>query len=321
MGKDAVDSLVEVNAISDNKSDITNVGDMKRVELRFGQPGKAYRYIRTNTDAFNYAGDSGFVDVPFQVWVKDDYLALEYQLAVGFTEYANPSDTFANADGIYDPGFYLFRSKEYIIIFNDPYDPTGNQYVYTGKENIWANLTDGYSLLRQNPRYTDSLWAIAKSPWFNALYVAGLERTGNPNTPMTGTYAINVSYPLTTNDKYRFTVNSDLTTDEKKDLFNKINVFPNPLFLYNPVTGYTGEPADEPYVTFSYLPNEVTIRIYSLSGMLIKTLRKDDTSPFMKWNLLNEYNRRVASGMYLAIVSNPQFGKKVLKFAVIIPEN
>ena len=319
MGNDIDDSMGVVDAIWDNKSDVTKANDLKRVELRFGQTGKAYRYIK-GLSTYRYAQDTGWVDVPFQAWVNDKTLGLEYQLAVGFTESALSLDTLANADGIYDPGFNVFDSKEYIIIFNTPYDPTGNQYEYTGNSARWANISDGFNLNRNDPRYSDSLKTIAASPGFNALYIAGLQRIGDPKTPMTGTYAINVSYPLTTNDRYRFTVNNNLSLNEEKDLFNKINVFPNPLFLYNPVTGYTVEPADEPYITFSYLPNQVTIKIYSLSGMLVKTLRKDDTSPFMKWDLLNEYENRVASGMYLAIISNPVFGDKVLKFAIIQPQ-
>jgi len=50
-------------------------------------------------------------------------------------------------------------------------------------------------------------------------------------------------------------------------------------------------------------------------------LEKSDESPYMKWDLKNEYGRRVGSGMYLAIVSNLRLGEKVLKFAIIQPKN
>ena len=117
MGNDIYDSMGVVDAIWDNKSDVTKANDLKRVELRFGQTGKAYRYIK-GLSTYRYAQDTGWVDVPFQAWVNDKTLGLEYQLAVGFTESALSLDTLANADGIYDPGFNVFDSKEYIIIFN-----------------------------------------------------------------------------------------------------------------------------------------------------------------------------------------------------------
>ncbi|MFO7526223.1 MAG: hypothetical protein R6W68_12295, partial [Ignavibacteriaceae bacterium] len=75
--------------------------------------------------------------------------------------------------------------------------------------------------------------------------------------------------------------------------------------------------------TFTNLPNEeITIRIYSLSGSLLRTLNKDagSTSPFLNWNLQNEAGLRVASGLYLAIVQSPSYGEKVLKFSIIMPQ-
>jgi hypothetical protein len=72
------------------------------------------------------------------------------------------------------------------------------------------------------------------------------------------------------------------------------------------------------------LPEEVTIKIYSLSGVLLRTLRTEDKesagSTFLKWDLLNESELRVASGMYIALVESPGFGQKILKLAIIMPQ-
>ncbi len=322
MGKDVVDPLRFPAAIHPtNKSKITRALDMKSVELRFGETGKAYRYLRKlNSIAYKFAGDSGFVDVPFQAWAVDKNSRTEYQLAVGFTESALDSDTLGNPDGIYEPGTDVFGSKEYIIIFNSPYDPEGNAYAYTGRSVSWANLGGGYNLSTGDPRFNDSLKAIAKSPYFDALYVSGIQRAvGQETAEMTGIYSIEIPSILKPEDRYRFKVNLDITADTEKDLFNKINVFPNPLFANNPVTAYTGESGQ--YVTFSFLPNEATIKIYSLAGHLIRSLEKNDESPYMKWDLKNEFGKRVGSGMYLAIVSNFRLGEKILKFAIIQPKN
>ena len=321
MGEDVFDPLGFPSAIRwRNKSTITRATDMKSVELRFGETGKAYRYLRRLSFKYSYAGDSGFVDVPFQAWTVDKVSGTEYQLAVGFTESALGSDTLRNPDGIYDPGTDVFGSKEYIIIFNSPYDPEGNVYAYTGRSGRWADLGNGYNLSSSDPRFNDSLKIIAKSPYFDALYVAGIQRAvGQETAEMTGIYSIEIPSILKPEDRYRFKVNLDITADTEKDLFNKINVFPNPLFANNPVTAFTGESGQ--YVTFSFLPEEVIIKIYSLAGHLIRTLEKNDESPYMKWDFKNEYGRKVGSGMYLAIVSNLRLGEKVLKFAIIQPKN
>jgi len=321
MGRDVVDPLGFPSTLhSSNKSSVTKASDMKNVEIRFGVTGKAYRYLKTGFK-FNYAADSGFVDVPFQAWAIDENSGTEYQLAVGFTETALVSDTLGNPDGKYDPGTDVFGTKEYIIIFNSPYDPTGDAYAYTGNSDRWANLGGGYNLIPSDPRFNDSLKTIAKSPYFDAIYVAGIQRAlGQETAEMTGIYRIGISSPLTPGDKYRFIVKMDVTAATEKDLFNKINVFPNPLFAYNPGVGYTGGSPDAPYVTFSNLPTQINIKIYSLSGNLIRSLVKEDADPYMTWDLLNENGLRVASGMYLAIVSNPEFGQRVLKFAIIMPQ-
>jgi flagellar hook assembly protein FlgD len=96
------------------------------------------------------------------------------------------------------------------------------------------------------------------------------------------------------------------------------------LYGFNTGTSYSNSAADEPFVTFSNLPTEVSIKIYSLSGQLLRTLNQDNKisegSPFLRWNLQNESGLRVASGMYLAIVSSPKYGDKVMKFAIIMPQ-
>jgi hypothetical protein len=116
----------------------------------------------------------------------------------------------------------------------------------------------------------------------------------------------------------------NLTASETKSLFDKITVFPNPLYGYNPQTSYSKSPSDVPWVTFSNLPEKVTINIFTLSGTRLRTLTTADksspTSPFIRWNLQNEAGLRAASGMYLAIVSCPGLGDKVLKFAIIMPQ-
>jgi len=125
---------------------------------------------------------------------------------------------------------------------------------------------------------------------------------------------------------YQFTLDgTTISAQEEQDLWNIVNVFPNPLYGFNEYTGYANDPPDDPWVTFSNLPpTDITISVYSLSGTLVRTLTQDDrdedNSPFLRWDLLNDAGLRVGSGMYLAIVSSPQYGDKVLKLAIIMPQ-
>lgn len=331
MGND-LDSTQLVGEIVAATSTITKAESMRRVEIRFGEPSKAYRYLKPGpSTTYAYpdpnSGEPGFIDVPYSVWVKDFNYGEEYQLATGFTEATSLDGSFGHPDAKYNPYNDISNSKEYIVIFDSPYNPNGDDVLYTGTgtgQRPFALLNRGYNIDKTDPRVTDEIAEIAKSKWFNALYVVGLETKDSSDTfNPTGTYVINVNYPLTVLDKYTYTPSLELTAAEEEAKFKTVNVYPNPLYGFNPLTSHGGKP-DEPFVTFTNLPNEVTVKIYTLSGILVRTLGTEDkssvTSPYLQWDLENEDGLRVASGMYLAIVSNPDLGDKVLKFAIILPQ-
>lgn len=338
-------------------SSVTKADSMKHVEIRFGAPnaGKAYRYLHgfavgsfLQTNAiFRYAegvtdadtvgkGEvgkfgQGFVDVPFTAWAIDKVTKKERQLAVGFIEsrkFPNRNPVWGNADGFWNPDTSSNTANEVIIVFDYNYKADGSHKELTGGDfngtKVWANLAQGWT----PPEGSGLDTLVAKSRLFNALYVVVFRQDSAHLTYTPGdilTIPVS-SYPYTDKDKFTFATNKGglLSEEQKKDLFNKVTVFPNPLFAYNPATSYNNGNPDEPFVTFSNLPDEVTIKVYTLSGILIRTMTTQDkmsaTSPFLRWNLENESGLRVASGVYLAIVSSPGFGEKILKFSIIMPQ-
>lgn len=367
------------------KSTYLTTDKLRKVEIRFGEEGfgKAYRYITgykkpqlgsgqvadylypyaeaiTSTDTvgkgpigkWDVANNRpiGYVDVPFQAWVVDEQNGEEYQLAVGFIEAKSSRPFHATfpkgiPDGIWDPGTFVPDRGEFLIIFDRPYDPNGNQIELTGGEfqtgsgpvTVYADIVRWYNA--GNPNYipkiptdaqgiTEEQKAIFESPFLGTMYLLGLARIDStswfvPGDVMTIPLA---TYPYTENDVYQFSTLAGTTVTEadERARWEKVNVYPNPLLGYNTLSNYYSNTPDEPFVTFTNLPEEVTIKIYSLSGTLLRTLTTDDkdspTSPYLRWNLQNESELRVASGMYLAIVSNPKYGDKVLKFAIIMPQ-
>jgi hypothetical protein len=332
---------------------------LRRVELKFGENGKAYRYLNgfkgtpiqrrnrylyaegivaADTVGLGTVGQLGvgFVDVPFTAWVEDFATTTggygeKRQLAVGFIERAGNDGGIP--DGTWN-GTNIDTTLEYILIFDADYDPTGSEIIYkggfvSGTNTVWADLRGGTNYpVPPGANVTDRQRKIAASPYFNTLYVVGVEKNNSSSNFSNGDkFVIPVTdYPFTPKDEFIFKTTTDglLTSEEEKSLFDKVNVFPNPMYGFNVATGYTNSPSDEPFVTFSNLPNEVTIKIFSLSGTLIRTLDQTDktslTSPFLNWNLQNENGIRAASGLYLAIVSSPKFGDKLLKFSIIMPQ-
>jgi hypothetical protein len=285
---------------------------------------------------------NGWVDVPFTAWLVDTRFSnSEVQLAVAFLE-RRKTETFpyGNPDGVWDPTDSLILSGEYIYIFNAPYDTNGSQMEFTGgawntpagPDTVWSDLVKGSALFnRQIPAdaigVTEEQRTVFGSPYFNTMYSVGFQKQ-NPNSfYMSGdvlTIPVEI-YPYTTADVYQFmTSTSTITSQQEQENWDNVNVYPNPLYGYNQLTQYYTNTPDEPWVTFVNLPEQVTIKIYSLSGSLLKTLTTDNKStpdsPFLNWDLLNESGLRVASGMYLAIVSSPIYGDKTLKLAIIMPQ-
>jgi FAD synthase len=67
------------------------------------------------------------------------------------------------------------------------------------------------------------------------------------------------------------------------------------------------------------LPDNAIIRIFDLSGVLVKTINHtSNNGQFDTWNLANDNNYPVASGVYIVYIDMPDLGTtKILKLAII----
>ncbi|MCX8057037.1 MAG: hypothetical protein N3F03_05435, partial [Ignavibacteria bacterium] len=285
------------------RSRITTFDKLRKVEIRFGQKQFAYRFVSdgfglnyynaaqtVNVSGVEKPGEY-FIEVPFQVWIKDERFKEERQLACGFLEARTNLGGYP--DGNWTPGTNITNTKEYIVIFNQSYDPQGKQPEYIGyitsTTKVYANLRGWTPPPEAN--FTPEQIQRAKSPWFDALFIVGLEKQSDTSFFKNGdVLTIPISYVLTENDTFYYqskSVRNKLSSKEKSELINSINVFPNPYFDWKDLRPY-----NRGYITFSNLPEEVTIKIYSLSGILVKTLTENDkesfASPFLNWNLRNE---------------------------------
>jgi hypothetical protein len=131
------------------------------------------------------------------------------------------------------------------------------------------------------------------------------------------TFRILTTKPNSTADVFRIpTANyaPSAGADLAKASANKVGVFPNPYYTQNALESNRFEK----FVTFNNLPPKATIRVFNLAGHLVRTLEKDNTSQFFQWDLTNERNFPVSSGIYICYVDMPELGvTKILKLAVI----
>jgi hypothetical protein len=121
--------------------------------------------------------------------------------------------------------------------------------------------------------------------------------------------------PLTAEDAFSAVIEAPVYNNVElaKQNINNISVFPNP---YYRVTSLYRDNPD--FVRFTNLPRKAVIRIFSLSGVYITKLEKDEENQYIDWNLRNKDGLLVGSGMYLAYIELEGIGTRVLKIAIVM---
>jgi len=103
------------------------------------------------------------------------------------------------------------------------------------------------------------------------------------------------------------------------DALKLINIVPNPYYAYSE---YEKNQIDN-RVKITNLPIKCNIKIYTLSGTLVRTIKKDDdTKTSIDWDLTNQSGIPIASGMYIIHVDAPGIGETTLKwFGIMRPQD
>ncbi len=222
--------------------------------------------------------------IPFSAWDVDH----NRRLNVCFVEDANNG----SANKLWDMGwdgskFADLGGREYIFIMASDYD--------------------------EAKEYNDDNWGPAS----DVLYAIWPSKRGNhPYLEANFELMVFASKVNTSEDVFEFSVPGKTENDKKlaKADVEKINVFPNPYYAANP---------QEPdrfnrFVTFNHLPQHAIIRIFTLGGVQVRKLEKNDDTQFFRWDLKNEAGLPVASGLYIAYIDMPELGKtKTLKLMIV----
>ncbi|MFA6540500.1 MAG: hypothetical protein WCT99_02775 [Bacteroidota bacterium] len=310
--------------------------EVKKIEIRFSdtQTQKAYRYL-DNVKPFLYSAKDpsfvpyiltkgngfqyqDFVDVPFTVWEVDslDGSVAPRQLNAGFLEtndsLYHKNGTFfglGKVDGKWMPLASPSGGSEPIFIFASDYSDT-----------VLTKYTT-------TPGASTNIDLKASMDSVDVMYAVGLRRNDTVKTFANGDkFTIIPNYPFTTSTTYLISTPKNISNnvDLIKSDIDRINVVPNPYFANN----LAETNVYQRFVTFTNLPPVATIRIFSLTGELLKTVRHASvtsanqlyTSGYERWDLRNEAGLPVASGMYIALIEIPNVGNRTLKLAIVQPE-
>ncbi len=112
---------------------------------------------------------------------------------------------------------------------------------------------------------------------------------------------------------YRFNtadIAPQVSQEAGKNAMDLIRVVPNPYYAYSQ---YEGSQLDN-RVKITNLPKKCTINIFTVSGTLVRQIKKDDESTFVDWDLKNQVNVPIASGMYIVHIDGGELGEKIVKW-------
>jgi hypothetical protein len=100
--------------------------------------------------------------------------------------------------------------------------------------------------------------------------------------------------------------------EKAKDELAEIKVVPNPYIAH--ALWETTEGIRK--IQFTHLPDECTIRIYTLAGDLVRAIEHDNGTGTEDWDLLNKDQQGIVPGVYYYHVDSG-YGEKLGKFAII----
>lgn len=98
--------------------------------------------------------------------------------------------------------------------------------------------------------------------------------------------------------------------DTAKNALDLINIVPNPYYGFSE---YETNQLDN-RVKITNLPQTCTISIYTINGILIRQITKDDSNTYVDWDLKNHAGIPIAGGVYIIYIKANGIGEKVIKW-------
>jgi len=267
-------------------------------EIRFTTEEEGSEYYLTGYQKTHNAKTAAFNDdpkaagkVPFQIWFMGPDLG-------------DTSDDQRLIIKIQDEALKSFE------VIDSTWSQFGPESVFAGK---WETV---FAIFPPDSLYPDVL------PETSGLLNRPLDihKLGNivfeGDIPDPGTTVLVQTWiPLNKDDVFDFSVTKAVIGDNvsAKSRLDNISVFPNP---------YLGASSIERdkyqrRMRFTDLPQRATVRFFTLAGVFVRKLEKDDATAYLDWDLKNNVGLPVASGLYIAHIDMPGIGKKIMKLAII----
>jgi hypothetical protein len=237
----------------------------------------------------------------------------------GFIDY----DDFISIEGVHAATVTCARAAGAQVVQLQPTPSIVPVSVGTGSRASLTQTGMGFGLYVNGERYIVQLVpgsGTATLPtsgtWTHRSYAGWVSASVGQATEDPSGYVFNSQPrpPMVPGLRVVFEVEQATALTEPTDL-KRVHTVPDP---YYATSAFDLGPTQKE-LQFVNLPPAATIRIYSLSGVLVDVINHSDPAGggMAKWNLRNRSNQFVASGVYLFHVSTPDGKSEVGKFTVV----
>jgi len=192
-------------------------------------------------------------------------------------------------------------------------------YVMTSEYKGDNEQNNPYFALLGNPTAVNKRNVYRDCSWVTIPMVATGEQflSNDVKVTLQVTKAYANTTPATTNNgspHYIFDTKSIATLtnnlESATSALDLIRVVPNPYYAYS---AYETSQLDN-RVKITNLPERCIVSIYTVNGTLVRRFSKDSPQTYLEWDLNNQFNIPISSGLYVIHINAPGVGEKFVKW-------
>jgi len=226
-------------------------------------------------------------------------------------------ELYDNATGQKIDTGYSFRASGVRMGSSQTYGGRPNRYYLSGTLANGEAWDFGHTLSTYNTRigFDFGDHGIGSGKPGNSFFWASTHRTGTkdfqPGDEVTLQWSggVNSTFPENAEVVLQGTASTRLAVTNA--IMDQIKIVPNPYLARQEAE------RGERQLYFNYLPDQCTIRIYTIALDLVKTINHQGGSREV-WNLQTEGGQIVASQMFFAYIESANGAKTIKKFSVIV---
>lgn len=143
---------------------------------------------------------------------------------------------------------------------------------------------------------------------------------GSATIPAGTAFTARMKKPFTEKDVFGFETTPVVYDPKLADsLLQNVIVVPNPYVISSQfeLPSYRPDLRGDRVIQFRNLPRECTIRIYTITGELVRTLQKNDDSNYLNWDVLSSESARIGYGVYIYHLETPTGATKIGRLGII----